>query len=511
MACTSDGILMVESQATELSEEIMLKALEFGHGKIIPIINAIKELSSKVGKKDSAIPLAHHDFEKIFDHIQKKYTIPIKNAYKIQSKKNRQDTLSSIKKEILNTNHHIAPHVVNDAFKKAQSFILRQQIIKTKKRIDGRGLETIRPINCQVGLLPKTHGSALFTRGETQALAVVTLGTNDDEQMVDGIAGEYFERFFLHYNFPPYSVGEVGRLSAPGRRELGHGRLAWKALASLIPSKNDFSYTIRLVSEITESNGSSSMATVCSSSLALMDAGVPLEKPVAGIAMGLIKEGKNFSILSDIMGDEDHLGDMDFKVAGTRDGITALQMDLKIDGIAPKTLKAALNQAIRGLQHITQSMNTVLNKSKPELSDHAPKIKQFKIAKEKIRDVIGMGGKVIRDICDKTGAKIDISDEGLVTLSAVGIDKFEQAISMVDAIVTPPTIGSTHTGTVIRTLEFGAIVAFAGHEGMVHISEISKDRIKSVEDVLAVGQVVTVKVIGEERGKIKLSMKALNT
>ena len=511
MAGTTEGVLMVESQAAELDEDIMLGALEFGHENFLPIIAAIEKLVKLAGKPKWPEVKPDPLYPDILGMIQKKYSPAIKNAYKIQEKQKRHEELHKIKDDLIAKVAIDYPNVLNSAFKQAQAIILRQQTLKTKKRIDGRDLNKIRPIDCQTGMLPKTHGSALFTRGETQALVTVTLGTGDDEQMIDSLSGEYFERFLLHYNFPPYSVGEVGRLGAPGRREIGHGRLAWRSMACVIPPKTRFPYTILVASNITESNGSSSMATVCGSSLALMDAGVPLLKAVAGISMGLIKENKNFVVLSDILGDEDHLGDMDFKVAGTIDGISALQMDIKITGITFDIMKAALEQAKEGRLHILGEMNKALTTNRSKLSVFAPQLEQFKIPKDKIRDVIGAGGKVIRDICERTTAKIDISDDGLVTVSALGIEKLNQAVSMVQAIVTPPEVGAVHLGKVVRVLEFGAIVSFAGgHEGMVHISELSKERVRVVEDVVKLGDEVTVKVIGvEDRGKIKLSMKAL--
>ncbi|MBI1954703.1 MAG: polyribonucleotide nucleotidyltransferase, partial [Proteobacteria bacterium] len=451
--------------------------------------------------------------KELIKKIQKNIGKELKKAFTIQDKQERYKereelqvkARESLQKEIKDE------RLFNQAFKNCEAMILREDILKKGKRIDGRDLVTIRPIECEIGVLPRTHGSALFTRGETQALVVATLGTSQDEQIVDALEGEYRERFMLHYNFPPYAVGETGRFGSPGRREIGHGRLAWRAIRPLIPTKDQFPYVIRTVSEITESNGSSSMATVCGASMSLMDAGVPLPRPIAGIAMGLIKEKDDFAVLSDISGDEDHLGDMDFKVAGTELGITALQMDIKITSITHEIMKIALTQAKEGRLHILKEMACAITHSKGSVSSHAPKMSTMMIPKDKIRDLIGPGGKTIRELCETTVTKIDIEEEGMVTISAVDPKAIETAMEAIRILVFPPEIGAVYTGKVVKIMDFGAFVSFSGgKEGLVHISEIRPERINRVSDVIKVGDEVKVKVIGfDDRGKIKLSMKAV--
>jgi polyribonucleotide nucleotidyltransferase len=441
----------------------------------------------------------------------------LREAYTIAAKHERRDRVATVKEKV------VAALVPADddgsnaaklasAFKEAEKDVVRSSILNTKKRIDGRDLTTVRPIVCEVGILPRTHGSALFTRGETQALAVATLGTREDEQYVDALQGTYKETFLLHYNFPPYSVGEVGRMSSPGRREIGHGKLAWRAIHPVLPDRENFPYTIRIVSEITESNGSSSMATVCGSSLAMMDAGIPLKRPVAGIAMGLIKDGASFAVLSDILGDEDHLGDMDFKVAGTDQGITALQMDIKITSITAEIMKIALEQAKGGRLHILGEMAKALTGARDSVNQNAPRITVINIPKDKIREVIGTGGKVIREITEQTGAKIDIEDDGTIKVAAVDAAAANAAINWIKGIVAEPEQGVIYEGKVVKIMDFGAFVNFLGtRDGLVHISELAPQRVKQVADVVAVGQQVKVKVIGmDDRGKVKLSMKVVD-
>ena len=427
----------------------------------------------------------------------------------------RQNKISEVRKKVTEAYEGDADtdgSVVSGAFKSLEKNIVRRDILNTGKRIDGRDTATVRPIVSEVGLLPRAHGSALFTRGETQALVVTTLGTGQDEQIIDGLDGDYREHFLLHYNFPPYSVGEASFLRSPGRREIGHGKLAWRAIRAMLPPKEDFPYTFRVVSEITESNGSSSMATVCGTSLSMMDAGVPLTRPVAGIAMGLIKEDDSFAVLSDILGDEDHLGDMDFKVAGTKDGITALQMDIKITSITQDIMEAALAQARDGRLHILGEMEKALSTSRDSISDNAPRITVITIDKEKIREVIGPGGKIIREICETTGAKIDIEDDGTIKVAAIDETASAEAIAMINAIVAEPEVGVIYTGTVVKTVDFGAFVNFMGaRDGLVHISELKPERVEKTTDVINVGDKIKVKLIGiDDRGKVKLSMKAVD-
>ncbi|MBY0280603.1 MAG: polyribonucleotide nucleotidyltransferase [Alphaproteobacteria bacterium] len=512
VAGTSEGVLMVESEAKELSEDLMLEAVVFGHKGFEPVLKMIESLKKKAGKAEWVVAGLHDLHQAMKKRVAEVAGADIKKAYEITVKQDRYAALDSAKskaKEILEAEF---PGMNPDSLLEGlQSEILRGNVIDHEKRVDGRGLTDIRPIVCEAGFLPRTHGSALFTRGETQALVVTTLGTGQDEQMIDALEGEYRERFLLHYNFPPYSVGEVGRMAGPGRREIGHGKLAWRALRPLLPTKEQFPYTLRSVSEITESNGSSSMATVCGTSLSMMDAGVPLVRPVAGIAMGLIKEGKKFAVLSDILGDEDFLGDMDFKVAGTEVGVTALQMDIKITSITPEIMKIALKQALAGRLHILGEMSKALEESRGQVSDYAPRMVTMKINRDKIREVIGSGGKVIREICETTGAKIDIDDDGNITISGYDSKSIEGAQAAITAIACEPEIGAIYTGKVVKVADFGAFVNFLGSkDGLVHISELANHRVGKVSDIVNVGDQVQVKVVGfDDRGKVKLSMKAL--
>ena len=515
VAGTKDGVLMVESEAKELPEDIMLSAVEFGHESFQPILKLIEKLAKKAGKTAWELPKAAPEVADIAKKVAKIAEKDLRKAYTTKAKQDRYAAIDAAKQKVtaeLTDYMETHPKLVSSAFKDLQSIVLRGDILDSGKRLDGRALDEIRSIVAEVGILPRAHGSALFTRGETQALVVTTLGTGQDEQMIDAIEGEYKERFLLHYNFPPYSVGEVGRLSGVGRREIGHGKLAWRAINPLLPTKEQFAYTIRVVSEITESNGSSSMATVCGTSLALMDAGAPLTKSIAGIAMGLVKEGKKYAVLSDILGDEDHLGDMDFKVAGTTDGITALQMDIKITSITAGIMKEALAQAQKGRLHILGEMSKALEYSRGQLSAYAPKMTTFKINPSKIREVIGSGGKVIREICETTGAKVDIEDDGQVTVAGVTQEAMDAAVKMIQGIACDPEIGHIYEGKVVKVAEFGAFVNFmGGRDGLVHISELAPTRVNKTEDVVKLGDVVQVKVLGfDDRGKIKLSMKAVN-
>jgi polyribonucleotide nucleotidyltransferase len=515
VAGTKEGVLMVESEAKELPEDIMLSAVEFGHESFQPILKLIEKLAKKAGKTAWELPKAAPEVADIAKKVAKIAEKDLRKAYTTKAKQDRYAAIDAAKQKVtaeLTDYMETHPKLVASAFKDLQSIVLRGDILDSGKRLDGRALDEIRSIVAEVGILPRAHGSALFTRGETQALVVTTLGTGQDEQMIDAIEGEYKERFLLHYNFPPYSVGEVGRLSGVGRREIGHGKLAWRAINPLLPTKEQFAYTIRVVSEITESNGSSSMATVCGTSLALMDAGAPLTKSIAGIAMGLVKEGKKYAVLSDILGDEDHLGDMDFKVAGTTDGITALQMDIKITSITAGIMKEALAQAQKGRLHILGEMSKALEYSRGQLSAYAPKMTTFKINPSKIREVIGSGGKVIREICETTGAKVDIEDDGQVTVAGVTQEAMDAAVKMIQGIACDPEIGHIYEGKVVKVAEFGAFVNFmGGRDGLVHISELAPTRVNKTEDVVKLGDVVQVKVLGfDDRGKIKLSMKAVN-
>ena len=512
VAGTNEGVLMVESEAKELPEEKMLEAVNLGHEKLKPVINAIISLAETCAKEPLPVPEISEDdqkLHKVLKPINKKIT----TAYKIKDKTERHEALKKLKDESIELcGEDFEENKILTIFKEMESEIVRSSILKTGKRIDGRDTKTVRPIVSEVGILPRTHGSALFTRGETQALVVATLGTGSDEQIIDALEGESRSRFMLHYNFPPFSVGEVGRTGSPGRREIGHGKLAWRSLNPVLPEHDEFPYTIRLVSEITESNGSSSMATVCGSSLAMMDAGVVLPNPVAGIAMGLIKEGKEFAVLSDILGDEDHLGDMDFKVAGTQKGITSLQMDIKITSITKEIMEIALNQAKDGRIHILKEMSKSINAPRKNLAETAPKIFRMSVALEKIRDVIGSGGKVIREVCEVSGAKVDIDDDGSITVSAIDSASIEKAKKMIEDIVAEPEKGVIYKGKVVKTVDFGAFVNFLGaKDGLVHISELQNERTEKTTDVCKENDEVYVKVIGfDDRGKVKLSMKRVD-
>ncbi|MBD41938.1 MAG: polyribonucleotide nucleotidyltransferase [Pelagibacteraceae bacterium] len=513
IAGTSNGVLMIESEAKELSEKEMLDAVILGQENYKTVIDAIIDLAKKAAKDPWIINEKNPEIQNLEKKLVEDYKNEFEKAYKIQEKQARSNELDKIRNLILENNisETIPTVVVGDIIKMIEKDVVRSDLIKNKKRIDGRDTTEIRQINCEVGVLDRTHGSALFTRGETQALVVTTLGTGQDEQRIDAIEGEYKENFMLHYNFPPYSVGEVGRIGSTNRREIGHGKLAWRAIHPMLPNSEKFPYTFRVVSEITESNGSSSMATVCGTSLSLMDAGVPIERAIAGIAMGLIKEKDNYIILSDILGDEDHLGDMDFKVAGTKNGITSLQMDIKITGITPEIMQKALDQAKDGRMHILNEMNKAIDKNRESISDHAPTIKTLKVDKEKIKDVIGKGGAVIREIQESTGAKIEINDDGIVSIAAVDAKAGEAAIKWVKDIVAEPEIGKIYDGKVVKIMEFGAFVNFLGKtDGLVHISQIKNERVEKVDDVLKEGDEVKVKVLDVDgRGKIKLSMKAV--
>ncbi len=513
IAGTSNGVLMIESEAKELSEKEMLDAVILGQENYKTVIDAIIDLAKKAAKDPWIIHEKNPEIQNLEKKLIEDYKNEFEKAYKIQEKQARSNELDKIRNLILENNisETIPTVVVGDIIKMIEKDVVRSDLIKNKKRIDGRDTTEIRQINCEVGVLDRTHGSALFTRGETQALVVTTLGTGQDEQRIDAIEGEYKENFMLHYNFPPYSVGEVGRIGSTNRREIGHGKLAWRAIHPMLPNSEKFPYTFRVVSEITESNGSSSMATVCGTSLSLMDAGVPIERAIAGIAMGLIKEKDNYIILSDILGDEDHLGDMDFKVAGTKNGITSLQMDIKITGITPEIMQKALDQAKDGRMHILNEMNKAIDKNRESISDHAPTIKTLKVDKEKIKDVIGKGGAVIREIQESTGAKIEINDDGIVSIAAVDAKAGEAAIKWVKDIVAEPEIGKIYDGKVVKIMEFGAFVNFLGKtDGLVHISQIKNERVEKVDDVLKEGDEVKVKVLDVDgRGKIKLSMKAV--
>ncbi len=514
VAGTQEGVLMVESMATELSEEIMLGAVNFGHDSFQPVIDAIIELAEAAAKDPMDLPASPLDLDAIRAKLEAAGKADLEAAYDEPNKTERQNKVAAAKEKALAAIEDDAEkEAAKGLLKGIEADIVRGRILETGKRIDERDTKTVRQIVAEVGLLPRTHGSALFTRGETQAMVVATLGTGQDEQIIDALEGEYREHFLLHYNFPPYSVGEAGRVGSPGRREIGHGKLAWRAVKPLLPSKEAFPYTLRVVSEITESNGSSSMATVCGTSLSLMDAGVPLPRPVAGIAMGLIKEGDKFAVLSDILGDEDHLGDMDFKVAGTDKGITALQMDIKITSITREIMQVALEQAKDGRMHILGEMGKALTSAREGVSDTAPKMISMKIPVDKIRDVIGSGGKVIREICETTGAKIDIDDDGTVKIAAVEQAALDAAHNWVYSLTAEPEVGKIYQGKVVKTLDFGAFVNFLGpKDGLVHISQLtSGKRPETVTEVVKEGDKVMVKVIGfDDRGKVKLSMKVVD-
>ena len=513
VAGTRNGVLMVESEAKELSEEIMLGAVKFGHEQFQPVINSIIKLAESSAKNSWVVE--KEKLPKIVEQLEEKSKKEFTKIYNIKEKKDRQNELTVFREncfEEISKKEEININLLNEYLKKIEKDVVRKSILKKKKRIDGRDLEKVRNINCEIGFLGNTHGSALFTRGETQALVVTTLGTSQDEQIKDSLDGDYREKFMLHYNFPPFSVNEVGRIGATGRREIGHGKLAWRAINPILNEMEEFPYTIRVVSEITESNGSSSMATVCGTSLSLMDAGVPIKKPVAGVAMGLILEGDEFAILTDILGDEDHLGDMDFKVAGSNDGITSLQMDIKVNGINEEIMDKALSQAREARLHILKEMSKVISKSKKDVSDKAPKIIKMQINKDKIREVIGSGGKVIKDICEKSEAKVEIDDDGIVTIACADKKSGDIAYSMINDIVAEPEIGKIYEGKVVKTLDFGAFVNFMGQrDGLVHISQLREERVEKTTDVVNEGDLVKVKVIGvDDRGKVKLSLKDVN-
>ncbi len=516
VAGTADAVLMVESEASELSEDDMLGAVMFGHKGFQPVIDLIIKLAERAAKEPRAISAPDHSA--LYAKVKAAAEAGLRDAYALTAKTERHDAIEAVKAKAV---AELAPEGAVDAptaqqladmFKKLEKAIVRNDILDKGTRIDGRDLKTVRPIVAEVGLLPRTHGSALFTRGETQALVVATLGTSDDEQFIDALQGTFKETFMLHYNFPPYSVGETGRMGSPGRREIGHGKLAWRAIRPILPAHHEFPYTIRLVSEITESNGSSSMATVCGSSLALMDAGVPLKRPVAGIAMGLIKEDERFAVLSDILGDEDHLGDMDFKVAGTAEGVTSLQMDIKIQGITEEIMKVALGQAKDGRLHILGEMAKALTQARAELGEYAPRIEVINIPTDKIREVIGSGGKVIREIVEKTGAKIDINDDGTVKVASADGKAITAALNWIKSIVSEPEVGVIYQGTVVKTVDFGAFVNFFGaKDGLVHISQLAASRVSKTTDVVKEGDKVWVKLVGfDERGKVRLSMKVVD-
>jgi polyribonucleotide nucleotidyltransferase len=517
VAGTQDAVLMVESEAKELTEEVMLGAVMFGHRHFQPVIEAIIKLAEKAAKEPrelQAVDTAalEKDMLALIEH-------DLRAAYAIANKAERHQAVDAAKAKVV---AHFCPdgaenprypaQQVADVFKTIEAKIVRWNILDTGRRIDGRDVKSVRPIACEVGVLPRAHGSALFTRGETQALVVATLGTGEDEQWIDALQGTYKETFLLHYNFPPFSVGETGRMGGPRRREIGHGKLAWRAIHPILPAHHEFPYTLRVVSEITESNGSSSMASVCGTSLALMDAGVPVKRPTAGIAMGLILEDKRYAVLSDILGDEDHLGDMDFKVAGTERGVTSLQMDIKIAGITEEIMRVALDQAKEGRMHILGEMAKALAQHRAQLGEHAPRIEVFNIPVDKIREVIGSGGKVIREIVEKTGAKIDISDDGTVKVASANGDAMKAAINWIKSIASEPEVGHIYEGTVVKVMDFGAFVNFFGaKDGLVHISQLAPRRVQKVTDVVKEGDKVKVKLLGfDERGKVRLSMKVVD-
>ncbi len=512
VAGTKDAVMMVESEAYELTEDEMLGAVEFAHEQIQPAIDLILDFAEDCAKEP--FDFTPPDYSDLYKAVAKSGEKAMRAAYAITDKQERTAAVAAAKETAMEklTEEQLEDENLGSALKKLESSVLRGDVVKNKKRIDGRNLDEIRDIVSEVGILPRTHGSALFTRGETQGLVVTTLGTGDDEQMIDSLQGMYKSNFLLHYNFPPYSVGEVGRFGPPGRREIGHGKLAWRALQAVLPASTDFPYTVRLVSEITESNGSSSMASVCGGSLSMMDAGVPLKAPVAGVAMGLIlEEDGSYAVLSDILGDEDHLGDMDFKVAGTENGITSLQMDIKVAGITPEIMKTALAQAKEGRMHILGEMNKALS-SAGEFSIHAPRIETMQVPTDKIREVIGTGGKVIREIVEVSGAKVDINDDGVIKIASPNGEAIKKAYDMIHSIVAEPEEGMVYTGTVVKIVDFGAFVNFFGkRDGLVHVSQIENRRLNHPSDVLKEGQEVKVKLLGfDDRGKVRLSMKVVD-
>ncbi len=517
VAGTTEGVMMVESEAKELTEEVMLGAVKAGHDSFQKVIDAIIALAEKAAKEPFEFESPDYSAQQkaIADLVGADLTA----AYKVKDKGDRHDAVDAArdkaKSALVKSEANpvgMDPMVFKEQFKEVEARVMRGDVIRTGVRIDGRKTDQIRPIVAQVSVLPRTHGSALFTRGETQSLCVATLGTAEDEQYVDGLEGTKKEKFLLHYNFPPFSVGETGRMGSPGRREIGHGKLAWRAVKAVLPKGEDFPYTLRIVSEIFESNGSSSMATVCGSSLAMMDAGVPISRPVSGIAMGLIKDAEGIAILSDILGDEDHLGDMDFKVAGTEMGVTSLQMDLKIDSVTFDIMKTALAQAKAGRMHILGEMNKALTGARNEVSENAPKMISMKIPVDKIRDVIGTGGKVIREIVEKTGAKINVEDDGTVKIAAVEKESLEAAQKWIHGLTAEPEIGQIYEGKVVKVMDFGAFVNFFGSkDGLVHVSQLAAERVESPAAIVKEGDVVKVKLLGfDDRGKVRLSMKAVN-
>ncbi|MBM3512376.1 MAG: polyribonucleotide nucleotidyltransferase, partial [Alphaproteobacteria bacterium] len=513
VAGTKEGVLMVESEAKELTEEVMLGAVTFGHQQMQAVIDAIISMAERCAKEPFDLTPESPSVAAVKEKF-KSFAGDMAAAYRIIAKQDRYAAVDAVKKKAIASLGDNADEIkaASGVLKDMEATVVRGNILETGKRIDGRDGASIRPIEVEVGVLPRAHGSALFTRGETQALVTATLGTGKDEQRIDALEGEYTESFMLHYNFPPYSVGETGRMGSPGRREIGHGKLAWRAVHPLLPTKEAFPYTYRVVSEITESNGSSSMASVCGSSLALMDAGVPLKRPVAGVAMGLIKEGEKFAVLSDIMGDEDHLGDMDFKVAGTETGITSLQMDIKITSITSQIMDIALKQAKGGRLHILNEMSKALTSARDAVASHAPRITVINIPKDKIREIIGTGGKVIRELQETTGTKIDIEDDGTVKIASADQNATQAALDKIRDIVAEPELGVIYTGKVVKIMDFGAFVNFLGkRDGLVHISELAPRRVAQVSDVVKEGDVVKVKCLGiDDRGKVKLSMKRVD-
>ena len=513
VAGTRDAVMMVESEAYELTEEEMLGAVKFGHEQMQPVIDLIVELAEDAANEP--FEFQSPDYSALSARVKSLGEDGMRAAYGIIDKAERRDSIQAVREKIVAnlSEEELADPNLGSALKKLESGILRGDIIRGGARIDGRDNRTVRAIDSEVGFLPRTHGSALFTRGETQALAIVTLGTGDDEQIIDALHGNFRSNFMLHYNFPPYSVGEVGRVGSPGRREIGHGKLAWRALQAVLPAPTDFPYTIRVVSEITESNGSSSMASVCGGSLSMMDAGVPLKAPVAGVAMGLILEdADNWAVLTDILGDEDHLGDMDFKVAGTEAGITSLQMDIKVQGITPAIMEQALAQAKEGRMHILGEMAKALKEGRREFSAHAPRIETMTIPTDKIREVIGSGGKVIREIVETSGAKVDINDDGTIKIASANADAIKKAYDMIYSIVAEPEEGKVYTGKVVKLVDFGAFVNFFGkRDGLVHVSQIANKRLQHPNEILKEGQEVKVKLLGfDDRGKVRLGMKMVD-
>ncbi|MBN9557277.1 MAG: polyribonucleotide nucleotidyltransferase [Alphaproteobacteria bacterium] len=515
VAGTADAVLMVESEAKELPEQVMLGAVMFGHKGMQPVIDAIIRLAERAAKEPRSVPV--NETAPLLETLKSACGADLAAAFHVAEKHLRRDRIAEIRaraaEQFVGEGEGKLPaNKFGNLFHDLEAHVMRNAVLDTGRRIDGRDLKTVRPIVAEVGALPRTHGSALFTRGETQALVIATLGTSEDEQFVDSLEGTSKQNFMLHYNFPPYSVGETGRMGAPGRREIGHGKLAWRAVHPMLPTKDEFPYTLRVVSEITESNGSSSMATVCGSSLALMDAGVPLRAPIAGIAMGLILEGERYAVLTDILGDEDHLGDMDFKVAGTEQGVTALQMDIKIAGITEEIMRVALNQAHEGRIHILGEMAKAISSSRSELGEHAPRIEQIKIPVDKIRDVIGTGGKVIREIVEKTGAKINVEDDGTVRVASADGESIRAALKWIRGLTAEPEVGEIYDGKIVKVMDFGAFVNFFGpKDGLVHISELAPQRVGKTSDVVKEGQAVKVKLLGfDDRGKVRLSMKQVD-